>query len=75
MEMRMVSPVHTFQSMMQLNKGQTAAKGIEISIPSDVEHYASVLPRLVKCHDCANIDSPEVWYIGHQSYATDAMSS
>lgn len=45
MEMRMISPVHTFQSMIQLNKGQTAAKGIAISFPFDVEHYTSVLPR------------------------------
>ena len=45
MELRMISPVQTFQSMVQLCKGQTAAKGVAISFPFDVEHYANVLPR------------------------------
>ena len=45
MEMRMVSPVHTFHSFVVLPRGQSASKGIAISFPFDVAQHASVLPR------------------------------
>ena len=42
MEMRMISPVHTIQNMIQLKREQTAAKGVAISFPFDVGQYVLV---------------------------------
>ena len=50
MELRMISPVHTFASFVLLPRGQTATKGIAISFPFDVAEHAKTLPRSVTLH-------------------------
>ena len=45
MELRLVSQVHTFQTIVTLHLGQQAAKGIAISIPRDVGTLVQQLPR------------------------------
>lgn len=47
MEMRMISPVHTFHTFVLLPRGQTATKGVAISFPFDVAEHVNALPRLV----------------------------
>ena len=44
MEMRMISPIHTFHSFVVLPRGQTATKGIAISFLYDVAEHVNVLP-------------------------------
>ena len=45
MGLRMISPVHTFQTLLKLPKDQSVSKGIAISFPFNVADFVSKLPR------------------------------
>jgi hypothetical protein len=45
MELRMVSLIHCFVTIIRLPRGQTASKGIAISFPFEAAEYVTRLPR------------------------------
>lgn len=45
MEQRLISPVHTFSTLLTLPQGQRGNKGIAISFPSNVGDLVTKLPR------------------------------